>query len=65
VASDFYLFRTVKEKLQNVQMIDEEDLFHRLQELSNDISRKELDKVFGTWINRFKIVSQGDGYDIL
>jgi hypothetical protein len=24
-----------------------------------------LDKVFGTWINRFKIVSQGDGYDIL
>jgi hypothetical protein len=59
--SDFYLFPTIKEKLKDIQMVDEEDLFYRLQELLNGISCKELDKVFGTWINRLMIVSQGDG----
>jgi hypothetical protein len=57
----FYLFSTIKAKLKNFEMIDEEDLFHRLQELLNGISRKELDKVFAIWINWLMIVSQGDG----
>jgi hypothetical protein len=48
--SDFYLFRTVKEKLKDIAMIDEENLFYRLQELLNDIRIHELRKVFATWI---------------
>jgi hypothetical protein len=59
--SDFYLFLRIKEKLKDIQMADEEDLFSRLQEILNSISRKELDKVFGRWINRLMIVSRGDG----
>jgi hypothetical protein len=50
----------MKEKLKDIQLVDEEDLFYRLQEIVNSISRKELDQVFGTWINRFMIVSRGN-----
>jgi hypothetical protein len=59
--SDFYLFPTIKEKPKDIQMVDEEDLFYRLQQILNSISRKELDKVFDTWINRLMIGSRGDG----
>jgi hypothetical protein len=59
--SDFYLLPTIKEKLKDIQMVDEEDLFHRLQEILNNICHQQLDKVFGTWINRFMIVSRDDG----
>jgi hypothetical protein len=45
--SDFYLFPGVKEKLKNIRMVDEDDLFDRLQELLNEIPIKELDK--GLW----------------
>jgi hypothetical protein len=45
-SSDFYLFQTVKEKLKNIEMVDEKDLFYRLQELLNDIPIRELRKVF-------------------
>jgi hypothetical protein len=58
---DFSLFPTIKERLKNIQMVEEEDLFYRLQELLNGISCKELDQVVGTWINRLMIVSHGDG----
>jgi hypothetical protein len=59
--SDFYLFATIKEKPKDIQMADEEDLFYRLQEILNSISGKELDKIFGIWINRLMIVSSGSG----
>jgi histone-lysine N-methyltransferase SETMAR len=59
--NDFDLFPTIKEKLKGIQMVDEEDLFFRLQEILNSISRKELDQIFGIWINRFMIVSRGNG----
>jgi hypothetical protein len=45
-------------------VVDEDDLFYLLQEIGNRISREELDKVFGTWINRLMIVSRGDGASI-
>jgi hypothetical protein len=48
--SDFYFFLTVKEKLKDIEMVDEEDLFYRLQELLNDIPIRELRKVFTAWI---------------
>jgi hypothetical protein len=53
--SDFYLFLTIKAKPKDIQMVDEKDLFYRLQEILNSISRKELDKVVDTWINRLMI----------
>jgi hypothetical protein len=55
------LFPTIKEKLKDIQMVAEEDLFSRLQDILTSISRKELDKVFDTWINRVMIGSRGDG----
>jgi hypothetical protein len=54
------LFPTIKEKLKDIQMVGEEDLFPRLQEKFNSISGIELDKVFGTWINPLMIGSRGD-----
>jgi hypothetical protein len=64
VLSDLSFFPKTNEKLRNIQMVDEEDVFPQLQELLDGIFRKESDKVFGTWINRLIIVSQGDGADI-
>jgi hypothetical protein len=64
-SSDFCLFPTIKEKLKDIQKADEEDLFSRMQEMLNSISRKVLDKVFGTWINRLMIASQDGRVSIL
>jgi hypothetical protein len=41
-------------------MVDEEDLFYPLKDLLNRILRRDLAKVFGTWINCLMAVSQGD-----
>jgi hypothetical protein len=49
----------VKEKLKNIQMIDEDDLFCRLQELLNEMPIKELRKVFGAWTNWLLDVNRG------
>jgi hypothetical protein len=51
----------VKEKLKDTEMVDEEDLFYRLQELLNDILIRELRKVFTSWIKRLVDVSKGNG----
>jgi hypothetical protein len=48
VLSDFYLFPATNEKLKHIQMVGEEQLFHRLQELLDGISRKRSDNLFGT-----------------
>jgi hypothetical protein len=58
---DFDVFPTIKEKLKEFLMVDDENLSSRLQVILNGISCKELDNVFGTWINQFMIVSRGDG----
>jgi hypothetical protein len=57
--SDFYLFPTITKKLKDIRMVDEDDLVDPLHELLKAIPRKELDKLFDTWINRLMIVSQG------
>jgi hypothetical protein len=44
--NDFYILPTVKEKLKNIEIVDEEGLFYRLQELLNDILFRESRKVF-------------------
>jgi hypothetical protein len=38
-------------------MVDEDNLFYRLQEILTRICRQELDEVFGTWINWSIIVN--------
>jgi hypothetical protein len=62
--SDFYLFPTVTEKLKDIEMVDEEDLFYQLQEVLNDIPNRELRTVFTAWIKRLFDVSKGDGSSI-
>jgi hypothetical protein len=59
--SDFYLFPTVKEKLQDAEMVDKENLFYRLPELLNGIPIHELRKVFTACIERLVDVSTSDG----
>jgi hypothetical protein len=51
----------VKEKLKDIEMVDEQDLFHRLQELLNGIPIGELRKAFTVWIKRLLDLSKGDG----
>jgi hypothetical protein len=51
----------VKEKLKDIEIVYEEDLFYRLQELLNDILIRELRKVFTVWVKRLIDVSKGDG----
>jgi hypothetical protein len=58
--SNFYLFPTIKERLTDIQTVDEEDLFSRLRELLNEIPVRELRKVFDTWIKRLMAVTRGD-----
>jgi hypothetical protein len=57
--SDFYLFPTIKERLADIQMVDEEDFFSRLREFLNEIPVRELGKVFDTWIKRLMAVNRG------
>jgi hypothetical protein len=45
-------------KLEDIEIVDEEDLFYRLQELLNDIPIRELRKVFTSWIKRLVDVSK-------
>jgi hypothetical protein len=44
------MFSTVKEKLKDIQIVDEEDLFYRLRECLNEIPIAELRKFFTAWI---------------
>jgi hypothetical protein len=59
--SDFYLFPAVKEKLKDIEMVNEEYLFYRLQEPLNHIPIRELRTVFTAWIKRLVDVSKGNG----
>jgi hypothetical protein len=45
-SSDFYLFLIVKEKLERIQLTDEDQFLECLQEVLKDINREELDSVF-------------------
>jgi hypothetical protein len=59
--SDFYLFSTIKERLTDIQMVGEEDVFDQLRELLNEIAVRELTKVFSTWIKRPTAVTRSSG----
>jgi hypothetical protein len=57
--SHFYLFPTAKEKPKDIEMVNEEDLFSRLQELLNDIPIRELRKIVTALTKGLVDMSQG------
>jgi hypothetical protein len=59
--SDFCLFPRVKEKVLDIEVVDEDELFSWLQEILNGIPAVELRKVFQNWMKRLGDIRQGDG----
>jgi hypothetical protein len=59
--SDFYLFGTVKEKLEHDGITDEDQLFEVLVEILRSIPGEQLVAVFEAWLERVRMVSEGDG----
>jgi hypothetical protein len=56
---DFYLFSTVKEKLEWIQLADEDQFFECLQEIVRGIDLEELNPVFQGWVHQVQEVSEG------
>jgi hypothetical protein len=59
--SDFYLFPIIKEKLERIQVADEDQFFECLQEVLRDLDQQELNTVFQVWMGRVQEVSEGNG----
>jgi hypothetical protein len=59
--SDFYLFPTVTERLERIQLADEDQFFESLQEILNGLDHEELKAVFRAWVRRVQEVSEGNG----
>jgi hypothetical protein len=53
----FYLFPTVKEQLERIQLADEDQFFP----VFSGLDRKELNAVFQAWVRRAQEVSEGNG----
>jgi hypothetical protein len=45
-SSDFFMFPTVKEKLEQIQVADEDQFFECLQEILRGSDQQELNSVF-------------------
>jgi hypothetical protein len=45
-SNDFYLFPTVKEKLERIQLADEDQFLECLQEVLKSLDQQELNIVF-------------------
>jgi transposase len=58
--SDFYLFPTVKEKLERTQVADEDQFFESLQAILRGIDQEELNRLFQAWVWRVQKVSEGN-----
>jgi transposase len=59
--SDFYLFPTVKERLERIQLADEDQFFESLQEILNGLGHEELNAVFRALVRRVQEISEGNG----
>jgi hypothetical protein len=59
--SDFYLFPTVKEKLQHIALRDEDQFFECLIEISAGLDHTELNQVFHHWKEHVQQVNEGTG----
>jgi hypothetical protein len=49
-SSDFYLFATVKEKLEMIQLRQADQLFEGLQEILRGLNDNELNWIFQVWV---------------
>jgi hypothetical protein len=58
--SDFYLFPTVKEKLEPIQLADEDQFFECLQEVLRGLDQQEWNTVFQAYVPRVQEVSEGN-----
>jgi hypothetical protein len=59
--SGFYLFPTVKEKLQHIALRDEDQLFECLIEILSDLDHTEFNGVFRAWKEGVQQISEGTG----
>jgi hypothetical protein len=50
----------VKEKLERIQVADEDQCFESLQEILRNIDQEELNGAFQAWVWRVQKVSQGN-----
>jgi hypothetical protein len=62
--SDFYLFPTVKERLEHTGATEENHLFEELRTLLRSIHEEELERVFEGWREGGQNVNQGNGGSI-
>jgi hypothetical protein len=51
----------MKEKLERIQVDEEDSVFESLQEMLRSIDREELNRVFHAWMRRGQEISQGNG----
>jgi hypothetical protein len=54
-SGDFYLFPTIKEKLERIQLADDDRFFA----IVSALDRKELNAIFQAWVQRVHKVSAG------
>jgi hypothetical protein len=54
ISSDFYLFFTVKEKLDQIQVADKDQSFEFLSEILSNIDQEELSGVSQPWVLRIR-----------
>jgi hypothetical protein len=58
--SDFYFFPTVKERLEQSGITDEDQLFKELHTILTSIPGEEMERAFEAWRERGQNVNQGD-----
>jgi hypothetical protein len=56
--SDFYLFPTVKAKLERIQLADEDQFVECLQEILRSLDQQESNGVFQAWVQRSQEVTK-------
>jgi hypothetical protein len=61
VFSDFYLFPTVKEKLERIQLADEDQFFECLQEILKGIDLEDLNTIFQALVSRVREANEVNG----
>jgi hypothetical protein len=57
----FYLFPTVKEKLEQIQLADKNQSLESLQMILSGLDHEELNDVFQAKVRRVQEVSEGNG----
>jgi hypothetical protein len=55
------LFPTVKERLERIQLADEDQFFESLQEILNGLDHEELNAVLQACVRRVQDLSEGNG----